>query len=118
MRPPSENLRSSATTFHSISVGGRFCGLLKKISYSIFRRRSWVSSTFNSSSVVTVFSTHSVVIAGTGRQIPVGHEREWDESKVRRACAPGFPAWAQGLFSHRDGARRASCPVGILGRRS
>src|SRR5215472_9284037 len=109
MRPPSENLRSSATTFHSISVGGRFCGLLKKISYSIFRRRSCVSSTFNSSSVVTGFSTHSVVIAGTGRQIPGGHEREWDESKVRRrAWAAAFPPWAQGLFSHRDGAAARS----------
>ena len=34
------NLRIRDNTFHSMSVGGRFCGLLKKISYSIFSRRS------------------------------------------------------------------------------
>src|SRR5580693_3598322 len=55
MRPPSENLRSMLSTFHSTSVGGRLVGLLKKISYSIFRRRSCVSSTVSSSSSVTGF---------------------------------------------------------------
>src|ERR1700757_3357414 len=61
MRPPSENFRNSASTFHSMSVGGRLLGLLKKISYSIFSRRSCVSRTFSSSSVVTQVSTHSLV---------------------------------------------------------
>src|SRR5579864_3697009 len=55
MRAPSENFRRRARTFHSISVGGRLVGLLKKISYSIFRRRSCVSSTVSSSSSVTGF---------------------------------------------------------------
>src|SRR5579864_4582231 len=53
MRPPSENFRSRASTFHSMSVGGLLVGLLKKISYSIFKRRSCVSRTVSSSSMVT-----------------------------------------------------------------
>src|ERR1700757_886280 len=83
MRPPSENFPNSASTFHSMSVGGRFCGLLKKISYSIFRRRSCMSSTFSSSSVVTRVSQHSVVIGDTQGEVPVGHQG--DGTKVRGA---------------------------------
>src|SRR5207302_8388203 len=67
MRPPSENFRSIASTFHSMSVGGRFCGLLKKISYSIFRRRNWVSSTFSSSSIVTGISANQCRSADKAR---------------------------------------------------
>ena len=48
MRPPSENLRSRESTFHSMSVGGRLVGLLKKTSYSIFEpAQLGVSSTFS-----------------------------------------------------------------------
>src|SRR5215472_964564 len=85
MRPPSENLRRRASTFHSISVGGRFVGLLKKISYSIFRRRSCESSTVSSSSSVTGFSGISVESARPGNEVPVGHGGGWYESKARPA---------------------------------
>src|SRR5689334_22300890 len=53
MRLPSECLRRSVTTFHSMSAGGRLVGLLKKTSYSIFKRRSSESRCVNSSSMVT-----------------------------------------------------------------
>src|SRR5690348_1234322 len=52
MREPSENFRRRLRTFHSRSVGGRLVGLLKKISYSIFRRRMFESRTTSSSSIV------------------------------------------------------------------
>src|SRR5215472_4215650 len=84
MRPPSENFRNKASTFHSMSVGGRLVGLLKKISYSIFKRRSCVSSTFNSSSVVTVSPALSLVEMLQRGEVPVGHRRLWYESKGRR----------------------------------
>src|SRR5579872_990707 len=75
MRPPSENLRSKLNTFHSTSVGGRLVGLLKKISYSIFSRRSCESRRVNSSSVVTGISMHSLVTEMPGGEIPDGHGR-------------------------------------------
>src|ERR1035438_9396461 len=82
MRTPSENLRSSESTFHSTSVGGRLVGLLKKTSYSIFRRRNWVSSTFNSSSVVTKgLQVNSVMRRSTDGEVPGGHRSSWYESK-------------------------------------
>src|SRR5215472_13641442 len=74
MRPPSENFRKSASTFHSMSVGGRLVGLLKKISYSIFKRRSCESRTFSSSSVVTSLSTVSLVEGPSRGDVPVGHQ--------------------------------------------
>src|SRR5579862_3594521 len=85
MRPPSENFRNNASTFHSMSVGGRFCGLLKKISYSIFNRRSWESSTFSSSSVVTGVSRHSVVMEDTYGEVPIGHRGAWYGGNSRLA---------------------------------
>src|ERR1700745_4242549 len=81
MRPPSENFRNRASTFHSISVGGRLVGLLKKISYSIFRRRSCESRRFSSSSVVTGLSSVSLVEGRRGGDVPVGHHG--DGTKVR-----------------------------------
>src|SRR5258707_15450176 len=74
MRPPSENLRSRESTFHSMSVGGRLVGLLKKTSYSIFSRRSCVSRVFSSSSVVTQGSPgNSVVRRQRGGEESRGH---------------------------------------------
>src|ERR1035437_9475552 len=81
MRPPSENLRKRLKTFHSTSVGGLLFGLLKQISYSIFKRRSCESRTFSSSSVVTGVSMHSVVRRRGEGEVPVGHQGEWNESK-------------------------------------
>src|SRR5438270_12459131 len=81
MRPPSENLRNRLSTFHSMSVGGRLVGLLKKISYSIFSRRNCESSTFSSSSVVTDVSMHSLWGHGAPSEVPDGHGGEWNESK-------------------------------------
>ena len=81
MRPPSENLRSKLSTFHSTSVGGRLVGLLKKISYSIFRRRSCESRRFSSSSVVTGVSMHSLVIGDTRGEVSRRSLRAWNESK-------------------------------------
>src|SRR5579863_8076734 len=82
MRPPSENFRSSASTFHSMSVGGRLVGLLKYTSYSIFSRRNWVSRTLSSSSVVTKhLQVNSVVIRRGDGEVPSGHRRSWYESK-------------------------------------
>src|SRR5256885_1026884 len=44
-----------------LDVGGRtLLRIAEKISYSIFRRRNWVSSTFSSSSIVTGISAASV----------------------------------------------------------
>src|SRR5579872_7101345 len=75
--PPSENLRSRLSTFHSMSVGGRLVGLLKKISYSIFSRRSCESRIVSSSSVVTEVSRHSLVIGDTQGEVPFGHHGAW-----------------------------------------
>src|ERR1700733_13223278 len=86
--PPSENLRKRLKTFHSMSVGGLLVGLLKKISYSIFKRRSCESRTFSSSSVVTGVSMHSVVRGGAAGEVPVGHEGEWNESKLSAVSSP------------------------------
>src|SRR5580658_9708869 len=95
MRPPSENLRSMLSTFHSTSVGGRLAGLLKKISYSIFRRRSCVSRTLSSSSVVTEVSMHSLVTGRDGREVPVGHGGAWYESNSRAAVSYQLSALRQ-----------------------
>src|SRR5215467_4568059 len=73
MRPPSANFRNKASTFHSLSVGGRLVGLLKKISYSILKRHNCESRTFSSSSVVTSLSTVSLVEGPSGGDVPVGH---------------------------------------------
>src|SRR5947199_10832998 len=67
MRPPSLNLRSRFRTFHSISLGGRLLGLLKKISYSIFSRRKCESSRFSSSSMVTRKSPPQAVYGFSAR---------------------------------------------------
>src|SRR5947209_19894781 len=77
MRPPSENLRNRLSTFHSMSVGGRLVGLLKKISYSIFSRRSCESRTVSSSSVVTDVSKDSLVIEDTRGEVSIGHQGAW-----------------------------------------
>src|ERR1700690_2976945 len=82
MRAPSENLRSSASTFHSRSEGGFFCGLLKKISYSIFSRRSCDSRTPSSSSTVMSSPTESLGEIVQMDEVPVGHKR--DGTKVSR----------------------------------
>src|SRR6266700_3214250 len=82
MRPPSENFRNKLSTFHSMSVGGRLVGLLKKISYSIFSRRNCESRMFNSSSVVTGISKHSLRIHHIKWEIPPGHVSAWYESKA------------------------------------
>src|SRR5258708_2822786 len=84
MCPPSENLRRRASTFHSRSEGGRFCGLLKKISYSILSRRSCDSSVVNSSSTVMSVPTRSLGEIGQMDEVPVGHKR--DGTKVREAA--------------------------------
>src|ERR1700687_5423337 len=107
MRPPSENLRKRLKTFHSTSVGGRFCGLLKKISYSIFRRRSCESRTFSSSSVVTGISMHSVVRSRGGGEWPVGHRWVWYESKGQLSAVSSQLSAKRGLRSNKAG----SCPL-------
>src|SRR6266849_6560860 len=84
MWAPSENLRSKASTFHSRSEGGFFCGLLKKISYSILSRRSCDSSVFNSSSTVMSSPTASLGEIVQVDEVPVGHMR--DGTKVREAA--------------------------------
>src|SRR5580704_1903584 len=116
MRPPSENLRSSASTFHSISVGGRLVGLLKKISYSIFNRRNCVSRTASSSSVVTGVSKDSVVSRGRGGEVPVGHRRAWYESKSGSAVSdqPSVKNLTSGIAAlqekgNRDGLLSRFC---------
>src|SRR5713226_9866234 len=76
MRFPSENLRNRASTFHSRSEGGFFCGLLKNTSYSIFSRRSCDSSTPSSSSRVMSAPTASLGEIGQGNEVPVGHGRD------------------------------------------
>src|SRR5947209_17846462 len=89
--PPSENLRSSESTFHSRSEGGFFCGLLKYISYSIFSRRKCDSSRVSSSSMVIRISDPGGPVFGQPRimvslgeiancdEVPAGHERECTE---------------------------------------
>src|SRR5579871_6343084 len=51
MRLPSENFFSRFLTFHSTSAGGFLEPPPKYMSYSIFSRRSWSSSTLSSSSI-------------------------------------------------------------------
>src|ERR1700757_352103 len=94
--PPSENFRNMASTFHSMSVGGRFCGLLKKISYSIFRRRSCESRTLSSSSVVTGFSKASVGGEYPESEVPMGHGGEWYESKGKSYQPSAFSCQLRG----------------------
>src|SRR4030081_1616136 len=81
MRPPSENFRNKLSTFHSTSVGGRFVGLLKKISYSILSRRSCESRRFSSSSVVTGFSSPQSRRCGARERGIRWSPRSWYESK-------------------------------------
>src|ERR1700751_3361043 len=89
--PPSENFRNMASPFHSMSVGGRFCGLLKKISYSIFSRRSCESSTFSSSSMVTGLSKASVSGELPQSEVPIGHGGECTKvSWVHRLSAVSY----------------------------
>src|SRR6266571_2041541 len=107
MRPPSENLRSKLSTFHSMSEGGRLVGLLKKISYSIFRRRSCESRRFSSSSVVTGVSMNSVVTRRDEGEVPEGHQGEWNESKGQISTVSSQPSVRQNdsrLWSSRDTA--------------
>src|SRR6476619_5075993 len=54
MRLPSENFLSRFLTFHSTSAGGFLEPPPKYMSYSIFSRRSWSSSTLSSSSIAKV----------------------------------------------------------------
>src|SRR5271165_412998 len=84
MRAPSENLRNRASTFHSRSAGGFFCGLLKKISYSILSRRSCDSKTPSSSSTVMSVPTESLGEIVQMDEVPAGHRR--DGTKVREAA--------------------------------
>src|SRR5713101_2826520 len=88
--PPSENLRSRASTFHSRSEGGFFFGLLKKISYSILSRRSCDSRVVSSSSTVMSAPTGSLGEIGPWGEVPAGHGR--DRTKVREA-ALAFGFW-------------------------
>src|SRR5215467_14986130 len=81
MRLPSENLRSSVSTFHSRSEGGFFCGLLKKTSYSILRRRKCDSSRFSSSSMVMSLPVLSLGEIPLAEEVTRGHEE--DGTKVR-----------------------------------
>src|SRR5690242_19563567 len=83
MRQPYENFRSIASTFHSRSDGGFFCGLLKNTSYSIFSRRNCASSRVNSSSTVMHSPTASVWNNGQWHEVPTGHRR--DRTKVSRS---------------------------------
>src|SRR5262252_805729 len=103
MRPPSANFRNKASTFHSISVGGRLLGLLKNISYSIFKRRNCESRTFSSSSVVTGLSSVSLVEIRCDGDVPAGHER--DGTKVSERRPSSLPAGTM---------RRSSSFVGQL----
>src|SRR5258707_14458894 len=79
--PPSENLRSRPNTFHSRSEGGFFCGLLKKISYSILSRRSSDSSPVSSSSTAMSSPIGSLGEIVRRNEIPAGHKR--DGTKVQ-----------------------------------
>src|SRR5215475_6950453 len=81
MRLPSENLRSSASTFHSRSEGGFFCGLLKKTSYSILRRRRCDSRRFSSSSMVMSLPVLRLGEIPLAEEVTRGHEE--DGTKVR-----------------------------------
>src|SRR5215467_4393697 len=99
MRPPSANFRNKASTFHSMAVGGRLLGLLKKISYSIFKRRNCESRTFSSSSVVTSLSTVSLVEGTSGGDVPVGHHGDdtkvtSDTDRSSRFATPRDHAWS------------------------
>src|SRR6266851_310556 len=81
MWAPSENLRSIASTFHSRSEGGFFCGLLKKISYSILSRRSSDSNPVSSSSTAMGSPTGSLGEIVRRNEVPAGHRR--DGTKVQ-----------------------------------
>src|SRR5216684_2515036 len=103
MRPPSLNLRMRFVTFHSISVGGRLAGLLKKISYSIFSRRSWWSRRFSSSSMVTGRPAHRIARNGRRGEVPQGHAGHGTKVPVERHLA--LSTWQ---LATADGARPVS----------
>src|SRR5215467_6283355 len=92
MRLPSENLRSSVSTFHSRSEGGFFCGLLKKTSYSILRRRSCDSRRFNSSSMVMSLPVLSLGEIEDRVEVTHGHERDRTKVRGRRVSRSGAAA--------------------------
>src|SRR5437762_5590080 len=96
--PPSENLRSAASTFHSRSEGGFFCGLLKKTSYSIFSRRRCDSSIFISSSMVMPAPFESVSGEQTLGEVPSGHDG--DRTKVSKVWLLAVRHWLF-AFSNR-----------------
>src|SRR5271154_2380735 len=106
MRAPSLNLRINERTFHSTSVGGRFEGLLKNISYSIFSRRSCCSRRFSSSSVVTnIPQTNSLASEAGNDEVPAGHTRDGTKVPqeersgliIHRLVPRGFRDWRRTL---------------------
>src|SRR5215468_9744473 len=114
MRPPSANFRNKASTFHSISAGGRLVGLLKKISYSIFKRRNCESRRFSSSSVVTGLSSVSLVERCWGGDVPVGHQG--DGTKVSIEIGPSIRVSTFQLTCFGGIYRRTQCVGGVTAK--
>src|SRR5215469_17999019 len=106
----SENLRSTVGTFHSRSEGGFFCGLLKKTSYSILRRRKCDSSRFSSSSMVMSLPVLSLGEIALAEEVTRGHEE--DGTKVRGGPAKPAPGGKIQLgFGGCGHHARASLPL-------